>query len=738
MKTRLSHANIPSCAWVALTLLFLLLTPACGQFPNLPPTPTVTDKGDLLIKPQADSVYAGDNSYNTQANDTAQTKQLAQSALIGGKATFNVRAQNDGAQKGSFKLCCTAIGTGWDVKYFDGATDITAAMTGTGFEVLDLAPSFVKEIRVEMMPKGDNATATAQAVVYVIPATAQVLEDNRLDKVIAEATLTQGGGGTQPAQQLADLMSALPTETTWFGENVYGIGTQHYRTAPRPVEAMSVMILRIVNNRPKATKFILYEETPTIGAESHYYDAVTGGNDITKDVADYAKGYDLGTMQPGAIREIRCEVLNPTLKAGTAHVHVNVDITETYRSIDDCYHFYFTYEELKILQPDLIVKKPGTTIEVGQNVYDNSRGQQAVNGETEIGTPIAYWVKVQNDAKKTASFLVTGTKARDGWLVKFFDEADTDLTAAISGTGWKTNSLTPGASTMIKVEVTPTAAVANGAALYAGVTAKSMEGSVRSDGLTMTTTAKPRPLVKAYQPDVAIHAIVSEELKGGHIYNLDDEQTAEMGVPRNAPAVYEVMVRNDGNTADALTLFGIGDKDGWTVTYYDCVKGGNDITAAVTGTGWTTPSLEPCGFTVIRMEATPSITVPWETCTPLRLSALSKTQPEKGDSVVAASTCGDKVISAVKLRMTPDTDLVVNQPVALNALPVGGRLVEYRYFVYDGKGWTQLRAYDTDRNATWTPKVPGTYAVLVWAREVGSKQNYDVNGTIWFIPVKAR
>ncbi len=78
----------------------------------------------------------------------------------------------------------------------------------------------------------------------------------------------------------------------------------------------------------------------------------------------------------------------------------------------------------------------------------------------------------------------------------------------------------------------------------------------------------------------------------------------------------------------------------------------------------------------------------------------------------------------------------MKKPVTLTATPVGGRNVEYCFYVNDGLGWRLVRGYAAARAFDWTPTKAGTYALLVWAREVGSKRMYDVNATLWKFVVK--
>jgi hypothetical protein len=51
--------------------------------------------------------------------------------------------------------------------------------------------------------------------------------------------------------------------------------------------------------------------------------------------------------------------------------------------------------------------------------------------------------------------------------------------------------------------------------------------------------------------------------------------------------------QNDGTDTDTLALTATPGSGSATVRYYDAMTGGNEITPAITGSGWTTPALSP-------------------------------------------------------------------------------------------------------------------------------------------------
>jgi hypothetical protein len=81
------------------------------------------------------------------------------------------------------------------------------------------------------------------------------------------------------------------------------------------------------------------------------------------------------------------------------------------------------------------------------------------------------------------------------------------------------------------------------------------------------------------------------------------------------------------------------------------------------------------------------------------------------------------------VTLAPDTAFPVpaGTPVTWTAGIVGGGAVEYQFWLYDGNTgeWSIGRAYAAGTAWTWTPMRPGSYAVQVWVRPVGSSVTYQ-------------
>ncbi len=78
-------------------------------------------------------------------------------------------------------------------------------------------------------------------------------------------------------------------------------------------------------------------------------------------------------------------------------------------------------------------------------------------------------------------------------------------------------------------------------------------------------------------------------------------------------------------------------------------------------------------------------------------------------------------LSAVTLKSASASPVIVNTPVELTAIPVGGNEVSYKFKCADGANWKQLQDETLLSDCTWTPTSVGTFTLRVTATETGGK-----------------
>lgn len=105
-------------------------------------------RADAQIRTSAQTTFGG--------NDVVNTSGAGQSRLLvrarNQKATFVVRAQNDGEATDDLHIKGPASGSGFTVRYFAGSTNVTSAVVAGTHTVADLAPGATATVRVEVTP----------------------------------------------------------------------------------------------------------------------------------------------------------------------------------------------------------------------------------------------------------------------------------------------------------------------------------------------------------------------------------------------------------------------------------------------------------------------------------------------------------------------------------------------------------------------------------------------------------
>jgi hypothetical protein len=76
---------------------------------------------------------------------------------------------------------------------------------------------------------------------------------------------------------------------------------------------------------------------------------------------------------------------------------------------------------------------------------------------------------------------------------------------------------------------------------------------------------------------------------------------------------------------------------------------------------------------------------------------------------------------------SPALPQFANVAITWTARAVGGGTLQYKFWLYTAAtdAWTLLRDYSTTASVVWTPTVPGTYAVRVWVRRLGSSAAFE-------------
>jgi len=139
------------------------------------------------------------------------------------------------------------------------------------------------------------------------------------------------------------------------------------------------------------------------------------------------------------------------------------------------------------------------------------------------------------------------------------------------------------------------------------------------------------------QPDLWIRAAADTSDLGNDIYNDDGAgQTSEQPAKPGSTAGYIVTAQNDGSVNDTLLVTGSAASAGWTVSYLDA-QTGKDVTAQVTGSGWSSGPLPPGGLARLKVQVTPTQAA-WKATLRVPLTAVSLADNTQNDTVAALTT----------------------------------------------------------------------------------------------------
>jgi hypothetical protein len=109
-----------------------------------------------------------------------------------------------------------------------------------------------------------------------------------------------------------------------------------------------------------------------------------------------------------------------------------------------------------------------------------------------------------------------------------------------------------------------------------------------------------------------------------------------------------------------------------------------------------------------------------------------------------------KTVTSVNLEVNQTSPQMVGTPISVKATSEGSSNPEYRFYVRDDKGdLTTIQEYSSQDTITWTPTVPGTYTIIVEAKdkyktgsaslfEARNEINYTINvGKVSSVQVEA-
>ncbi|MBI2300152.1 MAG: SBBP repeat-containing protein [Armatimonadetes bacterium] len=149
------------------------------------------------------------------------------------------------------------------------------------------------------------------------------------------------------------------------------------------------------------------------------------------------------------------------------------------------------------LRPDSLIQGPVDASFLGDGTYNTDATNQTSLGDTVKDVPAVYDLRIQNDGNQVDSFRITGPAGSGNWTVRYIDVTggNVDVTSAVTSTGFTIANLALAGSRDMRLEVTPSAAVADGTGFTVNCQSASLTNPAATDVVRAVTTKQPGPLL---------------------------------------------------------------------------------------------------------------------------------------------------------------------------------------------------------------------------------------------------
>ncbi|MHB1459325.1 MAG: SBBP repeat-containing protein [Armatimonadota bacterium] len=380
--------------------------------------------------------------------------------------------------------------------------------------------------------------------------------------------------------------------------------------------------------------------------------------------------------------------------------------------------------DLRPEKTDLLIKAGIESSYSGQDVFDAHGTNQTKSMGAAPGQKITYAFKVRNAGDVSNSFKITAPAGGSGWNVRYYDLTNgAEVTSQVTGVGWSSGTLAPGASKGIFVTVKPDATVPAGSGNTLLITAASEADDSKIDVVKAVTSFSAN-----YKTDMLIKSGTETSYGGTGVFNTDGaNQTKTQNVSPNQKVTCAFRARNAGTASDSFRITGTSGGNGWSVKYYDLTTN-VDVTSQVMGAGWVSNTLAPGVSSGVYANIKPDTSVSLGSPITLIVTGSSEADNMKIDVVKSVVTCVASYKADLLLKTgseasytgtgiinTDGTDQTKSQNTS------AGQKLTYAFRVKNagtlndsftitgpagGSGWS-VKYYDLSTNAEVTSQVTG-------------------------------
>jgi len=312
-------------------------------------------------------------------------------------------------------------------------------------------------------------------------------------KTIGSVDLTAQANGTSVSTPLSlvaarpDLLIRNAADSTFIGDHVFNQPTAQTKSQSVAVRVTAVYPFKAQNDSAGVDCLTLTAPAGGSGWSLRYFDALTGGHDITAQVA--GTGWTTQFLASGSAQSCRLEVTpDNTIASGVAKTIVITGVSagdgltaDTVQAVTTASISY---------QPDMSVCNAGESAYIGVGIFTTDGTNETKAQTVAVGSPISYLFRVQNLGNSTDTFTLKALATGSGWKAQYLNTATgADITTAIAGSGWSTGKLAPGALVNYSVRVTPlTASTSTSCTMQ--ITTVSVGDATKKDVVKVVTTKK--------------------------------------------------------------------------------------------------------------------------------------------------------------------------------------------------------------------------------------------------------
>ena len=278
--------------------------------------------------------------------------------------------------------------------------------------------------------------------------------------------------------------------TSYIGDDIYNTtGSSQYVLQFADPYQWAAFHIKIENDGTLTEKIrVKATEEGTGNWTTRYFDALTGGNDITSQIKS-ADGWLTGLLSPEGYKEIRVEVRPGSNMQGLMR---RVWLTSCSSEVNAGIDVVYMDTQCNYLQPDNLIKNRNESVYTGNNIYNATGQGQTKSQKTWSWRKRIYDIKVENDGETWDVVVITGNGSDTQWTVKYYDalSGGQDITDGVVG-GYYWEILNPGQATNLRLEVTPKSSAQMGSQKVVLVTSYAGYNYKKKDAVKAVTINTP-------------------------------------------------------------------------------------------------------------------------------------------------------------------------------------------------------------------------------------------------------